>query len=95
MGWAYWYGRSSPTHRHNLRWITAHRRPMPWYPNARAELLAICGLPGARLAASHGTVGRVMISAMWHHVWTGLLLIDLDQTMNRDSSITVEVGACD
>jgi len=98
VGWAYRvYGGSSPTHRHNLRWITAYRRPMPWYPNARAELLAICGLPGATIGSVLGADrgSGHLISAMWHHVWAGLLQIDLDQAMNRDSPITVEVGACD
>ncbi len=92
VGWAYRvYGGAPPVHRHNVRWITAYRRPMPWYQNARAELLAICASPGA-------TVGSVLeadrgaghlTSAMWHHVWAGLLRIDLDQPLHRQSPIAV------
>ena len=33
-----------------------------------------------------------LTSAMWHHAWTGLLVIDLDQPMRRTSGITVRQG---
>lgn len=90
VGWGYRvYGGASPVRRDNVRWLTAYRRVMPWYPNAKSELLGICREPnatvGAILDADRGA-GH-LISAMWHYAWTGAVAIDLDQPIGRSTSI--------
>ncbi len=90
VGWGYRvYGGGSPVRRDNVRWLTAYRRAMPWYPAARDELLRICRDPGA-------TVGVVLdadrgaghlVSAMWHYAWIGALVVDLDQPIGRTTPI--------
>lgn len=90
VGWAYQvYGGASPVRRDNLRWLTAYRRQMPWYPNAKDELLGICREPratvGAVLDADHGA-GH-LVSAMWHYAWTGAVVVDLDQPIDRSTPI--------
>lgn len=90
VGWGYRvYGGASPVRRDNVRWLTAYRREMPWYPNARDELLGICREPdatvGAVLKADRGA-GH-LVSAMWHYAWTGAVAIDLDQPIGRSTPV--------
>ncbi len=95
VGWRYRvFDGGDRIRRYNLRWLTAYRMPMPWYANARHELIAIC-------SAADATIGTVLksdkgaghlTSAMWHYAWTGLLVIDLDQPMRRTSGVTVAHG---
>lgn len=95
VGWGYHvFGGASPVRRDNVRWLTAYRRQMPWYPRAKAELFDLCRAPGATvgtvLAADRGA-GH-LISAMWHYAWSGALVIDLDQPICRSTRIS-EPGA--
>ena len=95
VGWQYRvYDGGARVRRYNVRWLTAYRMPMPWYPNARQELIAICSAAdatiGTVIAADRGA-GH-LTSAMWHYAWTGLLGIDLDQPMRRTSGVAVRQG---
>jgi hypothetical protein len=92
VGWQYRvYDGGARVRRYNVRWLTAYRMPMPWYPNARQELIDIC-------SAGNATVGTVLeadrgaghlTSAMWHYAWTGFAVVDLDQAITRSSGIAV------
>ena len=33
-----------------------------------------------------------LTSAMWHHAWAGLLVIDLDQPLRRTSGVAIRQG---
>jgi hypothetical protein len=95
VGWRYRvFDGGDRIRRYNLRWLTAYRMPMPWYPNARQELIAICSPAdatiGTVLAADKGA-GH-LTSAMWHYAWSGLLDIDLDQPMRRTSGVAIRQG---
>ncbi len=79
----------SPVRAANLRWVSAFRHVQPWYENAAAELERVSRRPGASvvdvLAADHGA-GH-LLSALWHHCWSGAVEIDLDLPLTRDSAI--------
>lgn len=92
VGWGYRvYDGGDRIRRYNLRWLTAYRMPMPWYPNARRELVELCSQDGATIGsvlASDRGAGH-LTSAMWHYLWAGHLMIDLDLAITRDTPIAV------
>ena len=90
VGWRYEvFSGHTRAKKYNLRWLAAYRRVMPWYEAATDELVGLC-------AASSATMGDVvyadrgsghLMSAMWHYVWRGDLVVDLEHWIGRTSPI--------
>jgi len=96
VGWLYRvFDGGDRVRRYNLRWLTAYRIPMPWYPNAKEQLLELS-------SETDATIGSILredrgaghlTSAMWHYLWAGALTIDLDEPITRATRIAVCEGA--
>lgn len=91
VGWRYEvFSGHTRAKKYNLRWLAAYRRVMPWYEAAKAELVELCCAP------SSATMGDVvdadrgsghLVSAMWHYVWRGDLVVELEHWIGRTSPI--------
>ena len=98
VGWSYrvFEGHSRPK-KYNLRWLAAYRREMPWYETAKPELTERCvaqrATVGDIVEADHGA-GH-LVSAMWHFVWRGELLVDLEDRIGRGTPIVWKAGPTD
>ena len=95
VGWVYRvYDGGERVRRYNLRWLTAYRISMPWYPNAKEQLLELSSETdatiGSILRADRGA-GH-LTSAMWHYLWAGDLTVDLDEAITRATPIAVSEG---
>lgn len=92
IGWGYRvFDGGDRVRRYNIRWITAYRMPMPWYANAEKELIEISSAGDATVSSvlrSDRGAGH-LTSAMWHYIWTGRLVVNLDQPLTRATPITV------
>lgn len=90
IGWEYEVFAGLPdVRRYNLRWLTAYRMPMPWYHPAKALLQGMCASGNAVVADVLGAdqgAGH-LVSAMWHYAWTGDLVLDLDQSLTRQTVV--------
>lgn len=93
VGWGYAVFTGLPAARRlNLLWLHGYRRPMPWYEGALRDLAGPTGWPGTIgdvLAADEGT-GH-LTSALWHGIWTGQVVCDLDQVLTA----TTRIALCD
>ena len=89
-GWRYSvFSGHSRAKRYNLRWLAAYRRAMPWYEAARNELRDL----SSRSSATTGDVVDAdrgsghLVSAMWHFVWRGDVIVDLEHSIRRTAPI--------
>lgn len=75
----------------NLLWLNNHRRVMPWYEPAAAELRSLLGDGAGTIAtvldADHGS-GH-LVSTMWHLLWSGDLVCDLTARIEPKTPVTV------
>lgn len=75
----------------NLLWLNNHRRVMPWYESAAAELRSLLGDGAGTIAtvldADHGS-GH-LVSTMWHLLWSGDLVCDLTARIEPKTPVTV------
>lgn len=98
VGWGYKvFAGHTRAKRYNLRWLAAYRRPMPWHPAAKIELVQICKRSSATMQdvfTSDRDSGH-LISAMWHYAWLGDLVVDIDDRISKKSAITWTAGPKD
>jgi hypothetical protein len=97
VGWDYKvFPGHSRAKKFNLRWLAAYRHDRPWYEAARPELVEMCA-EGATtndvIEADRGS-GH-LVSAMWHYVWRGDLIVDLDRWIGRRAPIVWANGQSD
>lgn len=72
----------------NLMWLHAYRRRMPWYAGSLqhlGECLEATGTIGDVLDLDAG--GGHVVSAMWHAIWSGQVMCDLDRPFTRATRI--------
>lgn len=87
-GWGYEvHAGHDPVYLANLRWIAAYRTPMPWHSQCADELQSLLRSQpqplSALLEADQGD-GH-LISALWHLVWMGQIMLDLHAPLQRHS----------
>lgn len=79
----------SMVERLNLLWLHGYRRRTPWVDTSRP-------LIDAAVSAERATIGELcalddgsgeLTSAMWHLIWTGDLLVPLDEKLSADTPV--------
>lgn len=92
VGWRYEvFAGWTPVFRSNLIWLTSYRRVMPWYESGLRVIVDSLGSEfqlGSVLALDSGC-GHTT-SAMWHGLWSGLLLCDLAQPFATSTVVSVQ-----
>lgn len=90
LGWSYRiHSGHGPAYEANLRWLSAFRAAKPWYPEAGdrlARLLVSGPRPIAAVFGSDNGSGE-LISGLWHHVWAGRVVADLDSPLNGATTV--------
>lgn len=90
VGWSYEiFAGVSKVERLNLLWLHGYRRRPPWIDTSRPLIDAAVSGEGA-------TIGGVcalddgsgeLTSTMWHLIWSGDLLVPLDEKMSADTPV--------
>jgi hypothetical protein len=92
VGWEYAvHAGLSPARRLNLLWLTVFRNRPKWpHHDAQRELLAHAheGVTVGDVLASDAGDGH-LTAAMWHLMWTGELVVDLDVPITATTLVTV------
>lgn len=87
-GWRYevFTGLKS-VHRHNLLWLHAYRSRPPWASRQEDDLVAACGggISLGQLVGSSPEGERLAV--IWHLIWTGRLVVDLDQRLTARTEV--------
>lgn len=96
VGWGYDVFGTQPTARRlNMLWLASHRRLPRWPHSQVTRHVANAVRAGAKvgdvLALDDGD-GHT-IAMLWHLVWTGYLIVDLDVPITGDSPITLGDGS--
>lgn len=91
VGWSYeLYSGTSRVRRLNLRWLHEYRWPQPWYPQAKRVLLALVTSDRSTTVGAimtHADADPEVVSAMWHFVWSGDLVCDLDRPLRAATTL--------
>ena len=58
-----------------------------WYWGTKSPIASL-----SFSTAAAATLPTRFTSAMWHHAWAGLLVIDLDQPLRRTSGVAIRQG---
>ncbi len=91
VGWQYRvFDGMSPVRRHNLMWLQAYRRPMPWYEASLRQIRARLTMPSTmgEVLAADGGAGH-LVSAMWHGVWRSELVCDLGSRLTPTTALAL------
>ncbi|MCE1179881.1 MAG: hypothetical protein LWW86_12760 [Micrococcales bacterium] len=96
IGWAYsLFGGLPLVESLNLRWIAGARRPPEWLDVTRGVLLRLVAegpVPVGQVMAADDGRG-FLISAMWHLVWTGELVMDMSKTWDTSTPVNAPTDA--
>ena len=97
VGWGYEvFPGHSRAKKYNLRWLAGYRHDRPWYARAKTELVALCDAGATMSDVVEADLGSGhLVSAMWHYVWRGDIVVDLDHWIGGSAPIAWAHGASD
>lgn len=90
VGWEYQvFGGWERSRRMNLLWLHAYRRPEVWHERAARAVFDIAEVTGSAIGdvQARGDSDGLVLSTMWHLIWTGRLHCDLDAPLTSQSPI--------
>lgn len=81
----------------NLLWLHGFRRRPPWADAAQGQICAAAACTGATLGDlfDRDDGSGELIAVVWHLIWSGVLIVDMNVQWDRPTAIALRTGSMD